>query len=308
MNSNVIRSPLDSGPIEEFDRLQTVPLFEQSRYGVELVEVDLKRVSRREVINVRQLLAKHGLILIRNQALHDSDLINFSRLFGSGMIEPSARRISHGHTERHVAYLTNLLHPDGSPFGFAGDTTDFWHSDQEFREKPASIGVLYCLIQSEAGGATSFATTAVRNLNISKAKLSRLRGLSSTRQPASTHDNAPQWIVSHPVVVANSLGEEFVYVSENALDFQGCSSAVGEMIKDALLAEILKPENIYSHDWKMGDLILYDNIQLLHRREEFQGVRLMKAIKIYPDGKHLIAPLGRVVSHSISDMDGIQNY
>ncbi|CAH2904429.1 MAG: hypothetical protein PCALPYG88_7366 [uncultured Paraburkholderia sp.] len=308
MNLNVARSPLDSEPREACDRLQTVPLFRQSRYGVELVEVDLKRVSRGEVINIRRLLVKHGLILIRNQALHDSDLINFSRLFGSGMIEPSARRISHGRTERHVAYLTNLRHPDGSPFGFAGDTTDFWHSDQEFREKPASIGVLYCLIPSETGGATSFATTAVRNLNISKEELSRLRRLSSTRQPASTHDNAPQWTVSHPVVVANSLGEEFVYISENALDFQGCSSAVGDMIKDALLAEILKPENIYFHDWKMGDLILYDNIQLLHRREEFQGVRLMKSIKIYPDGKHLIAPWGRVVSHSISDMGGIPKY
>ncbi|KMY84989.1 Alpha-ketoglutarate-dependent taurine dioxygenase [Candidatus Paraburkholderia calva] len=300
MNSNFALPLLDSGPQEKCDRLQTVPLLGQSRYGVELVEVDLKRVSGEDIISARQLLAKHGLILIRNQVLHDKDLINFSKLFGSGMIEPSARRISHGHIERHVAYLTNLRNPDGSPFGFAGDTTDFWHSDQEFREKPASIGVLYCLIPSETGGATSFATTAVRNLKISEAKLSRLRGLSSTRQPASTHDNAPQWIVSHPVVVANSLGEEFVYVSENALDFQGCSSAVGGMIKDALLAEILKPENIYSHHWEMGDLILYDNIQLLHRREEFQGVRLMKALKIYPDGKHLVAPLGSVVSHSIS--------
>ncbi|CAH2803429.1 MAG: hypothetical protein PPHEINF_5487 [uncultured Paraburkholderia sp.] len=308
MNSNVVCSPLDSEPIGECDRFQTVPLFRQSRYGVELVEIDLKRVSRGEVIDVRRLLARHGLLLIRNQALHDSDLVKFSRLFGSGMIEPSARRISHGHIERHVAYLTNLRNPDGSPLGFAGDTTDFWHSDQEFREKPASIGVLYCLIPSEAGGATSFATTAVRNLDISKAELSRLRGLSSTRQPASTHDNAPQWIVSHPVVVGNSLGEEFVYVSENALDFQGCSSAAGGMIKEALLAEILKPENIYSHCWKMGDLILYDNMQLLHRREEFQGVRLMKAIKIYPDGKHLIAPLGRVMSHAISDMGGIPRH
>lgn len=307
MDLNIARSPLDSESREKRDHPQTMPLFSQSRYGVELVEVDLKRVSRDEVINIRRLLAKHGLILIRNQALHDRDLINFSRLFGSGMIEPSARRISHGHTERHVAYLTNLRNPDGSPFGFAGDTIDFWHSDQEFREKPASIGVLYCLIPSETGGATSFATTAVRNLKISEAELSRLRGISSTRQPARTHDNAPQWTVSHPVVVANSLGEEFIYISENALNFQGCSSAVGGMIKDVLLAKILKPENMYSHHWKMGDLILYDNIQLLHRREEFQGVRLMKAIKIYPDGKHLIAPLGRVVSHSISDMGRILN-
>lgn len=308
MNLNVAISPLDSEPREGCDRLQTVPLFRQSRYGVELVEVDLKRVSGQDVVNVRQLLAKQGLILIRNQVLHDNDLIKFSRLFGSGMIEPSARRISHGHIERHVAYLTNLRNPDGSPFGFAEDTTDFWHSDQEFREKPASIGVLYCLIPSETGGATSFATTAVRNLKISEAELSRLRGLSSTRQPASTHDNAPQWIVSHPVVVANSLGEEFIYISENALDFQGCSSAVGRIIKEVLLAEILKPGNIYSHHWKMGDLILYDNIQFLHRRESFQGARLMKALKIYPDGKHLIAPLGRVVSHSISNTDGIQKF
>jgi taurine dioxygenase len=202
-------------------------------------------------------------------------------------------------------YLTNLKDPDGVPSGFPGDSTDFWHSDQEFRESPASVGAFFCLISSASGGSTSFATTAVKNLDLTDEELDEYRPLWSTRRPADNHDNAPRVTVSHPILLANPhTGDEFLYVSKNTIEFKhehtGKPTTAGPGLKKYLLEKILTRENIISHSWRSGDLILYDNSQLLHRREAFSGIRFLKALKIYPNGKYISAPPGKIVSEELN--------
>jgi taurine dioxygenase len=62
-----------------------------------------------------------------------------------------------------------------------------------------------------------------------------------------------------------------------------------------LLDVVLRPENIYSHPWQMGDLIIYDNSQLVHRRDEFNGIRWLKATKIFAPAQHFAVPDGEAV-------------
>jgi alpha-ketoglutarate-dependent taurine dioxygenase len=267
----------------------TAPLPGQPRYGKELRNVDIRSLTDEDILQVRRLLAAHGLLVFRDQILEDRHLVEFSQRFGSGKIEPPPKAFNA--PSEYIAYLTNLKKPDGSNLGFGADTTDVWHSDQEFKETPASLALLYCLIPTEGEGATSFATTAVRNLDLDEPELAQLRELWSTRQAAN--------IVSHPVIEANPLtGEEFVYVSENSREFIGPD---GETIADSeqkashLLGKILRPENIYSHQWQSGDVVLYDNMQLVHRREEYKGIRFLKVIKLYPDGAYLGTPAGKTL-------------
>ncbi|WP_341316903.1 TauD/TfdA family dioxygenase [Paraburkholderia sp. IMGN_8] len=264
------------------------------KFGLETNSIELRADSTWDVKILRMLLSRHGILVFRNQLISDYELIRFGRLIGNGVLEPSARKISHGQIDKHVAYLTNLKGSDGIPLGFGGDTTDFWHSDQEFRENPASLAVLYCVIPAPIGGETCFATTAVRHANLRETRLPNLRELWSTRRPAKTHDNVPMICTSHPVIFKNKItNEEFLYVSENTIDFEDEDGRKVDCDRSELLASILSEENQYVHRWEAGDLILYDNTQLLHRRQEFSGIRLLKALKIFPDGDILTPPLGR---------------
>jgi alpha-ketoglutarate-dependent taurine dioxygenase len=291
-HSQVISSTSSTGdaPGQSFN-LRAGPLPGQSRYGRELRQFDIKSVPDEDILGIRRMLAMHGLLLFRDQSVDDEDLIRFSARFGSGKIEAPPKAFN---SPGNVAYLTNLKKPDGSPLGFAADTTDLWHSDQEFRQSPASVSMLYCLIPTENEGATSFTTTAVRNLDIGESELSPLRRLWSTRQAAST--------VAHPVVETNPFtGMEYIYISQNTRDFigdDGENVADGEKKKIHLLEKILNPENIYSHRWKVGDVVLFDNMQLLHRREEFRGIRFLKVVKFHPDGEYLVAPGGKTLKTS----------
>lgn len=279
---------VDKAPAESPSQ-QGNPLPGQARYGQELRQFDLSSLSEQDIVAIRRLLAVHGLLVFRGQVLEDGHLIEFSRRLGSGTIEAPAKAFRS--PDDRIAYLTNLKKPDGSPLGFAADTTDVWHSDQEFREIPASLAVLYCLIPTDNEGATSFATTAVRNLDIEESELSELRELWSTRQAA--------FIVSHPVVESNPFtGAEFIYVSENTREFIGPD---GESLPDSdkktayLMEKILKPENIYSHQWKQGDVVVYDNMQLVHRREEYKGIRFLKVLKFPADGEYVGVPAGKTL-------------
>lgn len=123
-----------------------VSFIKMEKIGVQASAIDLKKIKPEDLISIKEELSKEGFILFRNQALDDKDLISLGKQVGNGRLEASAFSVNHGKAIKEVGYITNLKRPDGSPLGNSLNTTDFWHSDQEFRENPASIGILFCLI------------------------------------------------------------------------------------------------------------------------------------------------------------------
>lgn len=264
-----------------------------ARFGVEISGPDLRSVSDDDVLELRHALASYGLLLFPDQQLSEAEYEHFARRIGNGQLELSARRISHGTENPHVSQLTNLVTEKGEARGFGGRGTDFWHSDQEFREHPASLAALYCRLPSREGGNTSFATTAVANLNLPSATLERLRDLWSTRIPASTHDNVAHVEVAHPVILKRADdGREFLYHSENTRRFLGVDKEDGDALCEDLMGRIIAPENIYSHAWRADDLLVYDNTQVVHRREAFEGDRWLLGAKIYAPDELFVIPDG----------------
>lgn len=265
-------------------------------FGAVVSGVRLKDIQGELTDRVRTLLAEKGLLLFREQILTDDDLVAVGRVVGNGQLEPSARRISHGRNIKEVVYLSNLRYEDGGFMGFPGRDTDYWHSDQEFRENPAILASIYCVLPSPIGGQTSFASTAVSSLNVPQTDIEKVRGTWSTRVPATTHDNVPKVEVAHPAILTNPVtGRDYVYVSENLVRYMEIEDAESARLKKDFMAAVLKPTNIYAHEWQSGDYILYDNSQVIHRREAFEGPRLLKATKIYADAQMFAVPDGFIV-------------
>jgi taurine dioxygenase len=264
------------------------------RFGLEVAGVDLTDLEPRTIEALRLLLVRNGVLLFRDQDLLEEQLEMFSRQIGDGRLEMSARKMAHSRSRPYVAQLTNMTRSDtGEAMGFGGSTTDFWHSDQEFRETPATLATLYCKVPSPVGGQTSFASTLVRNLDLDSRTLAHIHHLWSTRIPAPSHDNVQHVEVRHPVLLTSPLdGREFVYHSENTRAFIGLDEESSGALKKQLLEGILSPANVYSHDWKAGDLLLYDNTQVVHRREAFQGERWLQATKIFADPEIFVCPAG----------------
>jgi len=253
-------------------------------FGIKIEGVDLRKLSKTEIQDLKIRLKEHGVIYLPNQSLSDKEIIDFSTEFGSGELGQSGAKINLTSKYNHINNMTNLYSHDQIPLGYGGSHTDFWHSDQAFRDNPATNALLYCLIPSEHGGATSFVSTKISNLKLRDSELKMLKRLMSVYQPADFHDNATFKEVFHNTVVKNIDGDDHsIYISENTIRLEDEEGKDFSYLIQPILEKILKTEDMYSHNWNIGDLILFDNLQLLHRREEYQGNRWLKAVKIHAD-------------------------
>ena len=73
---------------------------------------------------------------------------------------------------------------------------------------------------------------------------------------------------------------------------EGMPQDKANSLLDELLAHMVRPENIYVHDWRTGDLVLWDNAVALHARDAFPNDknRLVKRMIIKLDPAQYIIP------------------
>ncbi|GAB7142681.1 TauD/TfdA dioxygenase family protein [Mycobacterium riyadhense] len=249
-------------------------------FGARVDGIALHEIGDRVLSDVISLLEEWGLLVFPRQALDDRDLHAFATRIGS--LEESSRKVCLSPQFPAIGNLSNLRDDDGERIGFASTTTDFWHSDQQHRENPATLAFLYCLVPSPAGGATSFVSTDVDRTGLDSDLIDRLAALRVVYEPAPDHDNIPATQVSQPALLKSPTSQRrFAYVSENTVGFLGLGEEGSATLKRLVLDHLLHPSRVYSHDWTMGDLILYDNAQLMHRREPYEGRRWLKTAKIF---------------------------
>lgn len=249
-------------------------------FGAKVDGLNLHEIGDRVLSEVLSMLAEWGLLVFPRQAMDDRDLHAFATRIGR--LEESSRKVCLSPQFPAIGNLSNLRDDDGERIGFASATTDFWHSDQQHRENPATLALLYCVVPSTAGGATSFASTDVDRTGLDSELVDRLATLRVVYEPASDHDNVPAVQVSQPALLKSPNSQRhFAYVSENTVEFVGLGKEDSAVLKRRVLDHLLHPSRVYSHNWSMGDLVLYDNAQLLHRREPFEGRRWLKTAKIF---------------------------
>jgi taurine dioxygenase len=263
-----------------------------SGFGARVDQLALYEIGDSTLSDVLSLLEEWGLLLFPRQALDDCDLHAFATRIGS--LEEPSRKISLSPQFPSISYLSNFLDESGRNIGFPGSTTDFWHSDQQHRENPATLALLYCVVPARTGGATSFVSTDVDRTGLCPDLIERLTFLRAAYEPAHNFDNAPAVRVSHPaLLVSPKSGRRFSYVSENTIEFPGIGKEEKSAVfKQQVLNHLLHPSRIYSHNWHMGDLILYDNAQLMHRRDHFEGRRWLKGTKIFAPKDLFAVPAG----------------
>ena len=88
--------------------------------------------------------------------------------------------------------------------------------------------------------------------------------------------------VTHPAVLINPQTRiRTLYVGPGTRGFEGLGDTEGKALKEELLSYQLRPEHTYQHKWRMGDMLIYDNAQLLHKRDAYEGIRFLKATRLF---------------------------
>jgi len=251
--------------------------------GAEIRGLDLRRPLPPEtVVAVRQAFLAHCVVYFRGQTLSEQEQVDFTRYFGEPVVH--VRKQAAGAT-REIMVVSNLK-KDGRPIGALGHREIEFHSDLSYMPKPGTISMLYAVEVPEDGGATSWCNLYAAYDGLDDALKARLAGLRATHRHFIPDQN-PETIVDHPVVCTHpETGRKTLYVSPYfAKTIVGMAEAEGQALLTTLFEHETRPQFIWTHHWKVGDLVMWDNRATMHRREPFPDTqrRLMKRTQVFND-------------------------
>ena len=274
--------------------------FEQvgQSFVAEVMDVDLGRISDSEFRVLYKAWLEFGVLRIRGQSLNDGELQRFSNRFGP-LEEIPYGKISEEEKQkiknRYVTVISNI-EVDGKPIGGLGNKEATWHSDMTYIENPPPASILMSLEVPELGGDTHFSDQKAAYLSLPNELVSRIENLSIKHNAAHTSvgdlrrgfdpikdpREAPGAI--HPIVrTHDETQEKMLYLGRRELAYVvGFALEESEQLLNEVWRYAAMSENVWTQQWEIGDVIIWDNRRVLHRRDGFDQSqrRLMKRCQV----------------------------
>jgi taurine dioxygenase len=252
--------------------------------GAEISGVDLRSLSGAEFSQIERAWHRYSALLFRGQNLTDDDLLSFSRRFGELDPPPNqehGRQSPPGYPDLYV--VSNVLDEKGQPIGALGSGEAAWHTDMSYLNLPPDASMLYALEVPPEGGNTWFCGMQAAWASLPQGLKARVTGrrikhdgtynsggyLRQGATPTDDPHKAPgAW---HPAVCGHPVtGVPSLYLGRRRNSYiEGLSPAESEALLDQLWSHVSKPEFAYEHQWRVGDVILWDNRSTMHRRDPF---------------------------------------
>ena len=254
--------------------------------GAEIAGVDVSRPLPQSDIDAIEAAWRDRLVVVMHgQNLSDPQLIAFSRNFGEldpPGPNPYGEPFLKDHPELNV--ISNVVE-NGKPLGNLGDGEAVWHADMTYVDVPPKAAMLHALEvpPPEAGGNTYFANmfAAYETLpaDLKKAVEGRIAVHDASRNSAGmlrkgyteVTDVTQTVGARHPLVRTDAkTGRKALFLGRRPNAYViGLSVAESDALLDALWAHATQPRFSMCHEWKVGDLLMWNNLSVLHRRDPF---------------------------------------
>ena len=219
---------------------------------------------------------RSGVIVIREQAITPAQLITLARRFGE--IEVNYNSAQYGLPEHPEIYKISNITKDGKPIGSrrAGEN---WHSDMIYSARPPRATMLHAIEVPQLHGLT-LGDTAFANASAAfdalpegmQRQIGSMKGIfdftgrkRSEAPDAATVKRYPP--VQHPIVRTHPrIGRKCLYINrDDCTGVAGLPRAEAEALIVALSDHVIKPEFLYRHRWRTGDIVIWDNCTVQHK-------------------------------------------
>jgi taurine dioxygenase len=230
--------------------------------------------SDADIDEIRSIWHKHHIIVFRGIDWTPDEHMAFSRRFGDLDDHAATPNDSlEGYPE--LLEVTNIpKNNKPSPTRTAGRN---WHSDYAYTGQPAASSMLYCTKAPSVGGDTMFCNMARAYDELSskmKAIVEDLHAVFDFNLVAGAKDRAAGNLkelttinppIAHPAVrTHDESGVKALYVSERVSHFDGLTPEESAPLIQYLCNHATRNENVYRHNWRVGDLVCWDNRTAMH--------------------------------------------
>jgi taurine dioxygenase len=262
--------------------------------GAEIRCGDLRSLDDVTALEIRQVWLDHLVVLFRGQRLSDADLIAFGRRFGEfqysnplpsplaneGKVAQGGRQDAHP----EITVVSNVIE-NGVAIGGLGDGELVWHSDMSSFEAPPNQTTLYALDVPPSGGRTGFNNMYAAYDTLPGALRSRIENLmlkhdatidaaGYVRRNFAHAENADVRTSSgavHPLVRTHpETHHNCLFLGRRVKSYLvGLQLEESEALLDTVWTHATQAGLAWFHDWQPGDVLMWDNRCVMHRREPF---------------------------------------
>jgi alpha-ketoglutarate-dependent 2,4-dichlorophenoxyacetate dioxygenase len=261
-------------------------------FAAEIGDVDLSRaLELDEIAAIKQAFWDYGVLIFPAQDLTEQQHVDFARHIGS--IETSIAALNSDAPQRIRTDLADVsnLNPRNEIWGeksrrrALGVGNRLWHTDSSFKFLPARASLLYARSIPPVGGHTEFADMRAAYDALDEALKQRLAGLiaehalsysrertgftSFTERERNNLPPVPQMVVR--TIPEN--GRRSLYIASHIGRIRGMSEDDACALIDGLIAHATQRQFVYTHRWRAGDLVMWDDRCTMHRGTEFDDLR-----------------------------------
>ncbi len=249
--------------------------------------------------------SRNGVLVFRRQALSEDELVAFSGRFGE--LDRIVRKDWQSPGRPEVIHISNLKDAAGRSIGGLGAGPIGWHSDQSYMRHPATGSLLYMVEGPSESGRTYWAHLGRAYAALSTAAQAEAEGkhaLFDYHKRQSTYDDeAPMSeelrrstpVVAHPLVNRHPItGAPSLYLDPTTtVGIQERPGRAGDALLEQLARHAAQPEFVYTDAWRVGDVVMWDNGIVMHRRDPIERARhrLLKRTTLrLPSERHIVPP------------------
>lgn len=274
------------------ERFHIVPM--KAALAAEVRGLDLRRLDDDSFKDLHAAWLQNLMLVFRGQSLDAQDLVKLVKRFGTPVTSSGLHK--RDMRERSGMELLNLppevtvvsnVKQEGKPVGILGDGEVVWHSDFSFKDRPTAARMLVAMEipPRELGGTTFFLNCYAAYDALSPAMKKRISGLTVKQadivdtamkvRPGMSLDMDYRSVPgpSHPIISTHpETGHNMLFLGRRHGSYvNGFTLEDSEALLDELWGHAAQPRFWYEHQWSVGDVVVWDNRAILHRRDSFDS-------------------------------------
>ncbi len=271
---------------------QVIPA--KAALAAEIRGIDLKTIDDATFAELHRAWLQNVMLVFHGQSLDAQDLVRLVHRFGtpvtsSGLHKRDLKERAGNELlslPPEVTVVSNVKQ-EGKSVGILGDGEVVWHSDFSFKERPTAARMLVAMEvpPREAGGSTFFLSCYAAYDALSPETKRRISGKTIKQadivdtamkvRPGMSPDMDFRSVPgpSHPIISTHpETGHNMLFLGRRHGSYvNGLSLEESESLLNELWEHCTQPRFWYEHKWSAGDVVVWDNRAILHRRDPFDS-------------------------------------
>ena len=267
-------------------------------FAGEVGAIDLRRVEDRPTLDaIRAAMDRYAVLVFRDQPFTDADQLAFARRFDGKLHSKTGASVL-GRNRLGDEALTDISNVDEAGGILRADDrrrayglgNRLWHTDASFQDPPGRYSMLHARVVPPVAADTEFTDMRSAYDELDPGIKAQVEGLRAHHSIAYSRQTLGfEWSAAeqeqlkgavHPVVRTNArTGRRSLYLASHASRIVDWPVPEGRLLLRDLIEHATQPRFVYRHGWRVGDLVIWDNLATMHRGRPFEDTKHRRELR-----------------------------